>query len=224
MCLSIGSNNAENRKEMKDIQVSIQNLGSVLRQDLATFKEEMGIRFEAINRRMEAQGRDIADIQERVVETEEWNAEQKGILASSIKQQCRLREKETVLEGRSRRNNIRVCPEGTEDLLPKFIERLICEKLKFGEDASLQIQHAYRAFAPKNAPDKNPRAIIVNFLQYQTMDDILKKAWQTKIEIFLLGFLLFLYGSESYVSNLLSYFVCMKDEDRSYASYESRIT
>lgn len=56
---------------MKDIQVSIQNLGSVLRQELATFKEEMGNRFEAINRRMEAQGRDIADIQERVVETEE---------------------------------------------------------------------------------------------------------------------------------------------------------
>lgn len=57
------------------------------------------------------------------------------------------------------------------------------EELKIGEDVSLQIQHAHRALAPKPAQNKNPRAIIVNFLQYQQKEDILKKAWQTKIEI-----------------------------------------
>lgn len=182
----IVTNSEENRKEMKDIRESIQNLGSMLRQELATFNEEMGNRFEAIDRRMETQGRDIVDIQERVVETEEWNADLREILASSLKQQKRLQEKVTDLEGRSRRNNIRVwgVPEGTEkDSTPEFIERLIREELKLDEDASLQIQRAHRALAQRPAPDKNPRAIIVNFLQYQTKEDILKKAWQTKIEI-----------------------------------------
>ncbi|KAJ7991287.1 hypothetical protein DPEC_G00295770 [Dallia pectoralis] len=140
----IGINSKENRKEMKDTRESIQNLGSMLRQELATFKEEMGNRLETIDRRMEAQGRDIADVQERVAETEEWNADLKEVLVSSLKQQRRLQEKVTDLEGRSRRNNIRVwgVPEGTEkESVPKFIERLIREELKLGEEASLQIQH-----------------------------------------------------------------------------------
>ena len=182
----IGSNSEENRKEMKDIRESIQNLGSMLSLELATFKVEMNNRFEAFDRGIEAQGRDIIDIQERVVENEEWNAELKGILASSLKQQRRLQEKVTDLEGRSRRNNIRVrgVPEGTEkDSVPEFIEKLIHGKLKFGEDPDLQIQRAHRALAPKPASNKNPRAIIVNFLQYQMKDDILRKAWQTKIAI-----------------------------------------
>ncbi|CAK6959305.1 hypothetical protein NFI96_004927, partial [Scomber scombrus] len=38
----IVTNSEENRKEMKDIRESIQNLGSILRQELATFNEEMG--------------------------------------------------------------------------------------------------------------------------------------------------------------------------------------
>ncbi|XP_060776837.1 mediator of RNA polymerase II transcription subunit 1-like [Neoarius graeffei] len=147
----IGTNSEENRKDMKDIQESIQNLGSTWRQELATFKEEMGNGFEAIDRRTEAQGRDIADMQERVVETEEWNADLKGILAASFKHQRRLQEKVTDLEGRSRRNNIRVwgVPEGAEkDSASEFIELLIHEELKLGEDASLQI-HLKKTYLSK---------------------------------------------------------------------------
>ena len=182
----IGTNNEENRKEMKDIRESIQNVGSMLRQELATSNKEMGNRFEAIDKGMEAQGRDMADMQERVAETEEWNADLKGILPSSLKQQRRLQEKVTGLEGRSRRNNLRVWGvlEGAEkDSVPEFIERMIREELKHEEGASLQIQRAHRALAPRPAPDKNPRVIIVNFLEYQIKEDILKNAWQTKIEI-----------------------------------------
>ena len=85
----------------------------------------------------------------------------KGILASSLKQQRRLQEKVTNLEGRSRRNNIRVwgVPEGAEkDSAPEFIERMIVRKVELGEGASLQIQRAHTALAPRPAPDKNPRA------------------------------------------------------------------
>ena len=182
----IGSNSEENRKEMKDIQESIQNLGSMLRQELATFKDEIGKRFETIDTVMEAQGRDIKDLQDRVVETEEWNADLKEILDSSLKQQRKLQEKVTDLEWRSRRNNIRVwgVPEGTEkDSTHEFIERLLREHLKITEDVNLQIQRAHRVMAPRSARNKNPRAIIVNFLQFQQKEDILKKAWLTKIEI-----------------------------------------
>ncbi|KAI4891045.1 hypothetical protein NFI96_008640 [Prochilodus magdalenae] len=182
----IGSNSEENRKEMKDIQESIQNLGSMLRQELATFKDEIGKRFETIDTVMEAQGRDIKDLQDRVVETEEWNADLKEILASSLKQQRKIQEKVTDLEWRSRRNNIRVwgVPEGTEkDSTHEFIERLLREHLKITEDVNLQIQRAHRVMAPRSARNKNPRAIIVNFLKFQQKEDILKKAWLTKIEI-----------------------------------------
>ena len=74
----IGSNSEENSKEMKDIRESIQNLGSMLSLELATFKVEMNNRFEAFDRGIEAQGRDIIDIQERVVENEERERRAEG--------------------------------------------------------------------------------------------------------------------------------------------------
>ncbi|KAG7453472.1 hypothetical protein JOB18_047069 [Solea senegalensis] len=59
----------------------------------------------------------------------------------------------------------------------------VSKQIGTNSDASLQIQRAHRVLAPKPAPDKNPRAIIVNFMQYRIKDDIFKKAWQTKIVI-----------------------------------------
>lgn len=182
----IGSNSEENRKEMKDIRESIQNMGSMLRREFATFKEEIGKRFETVDKVMESQGRDVKDLQDRVVETEEWNSNLKMIIISSLKQQRKLQEKVTDLEWRSRRNNMRIwgVPEGTEeDSVHGFIESFLREHLKITEDVKLQIQRAHRVMASRSAPNKNPRAIIVNFLEFQQKEDILKKAWQTKIEI-----------------------------------------
>lgn len=179
-------NREENRKEMKDIRESIQNIGGMVRQELATFKEEIGKQFEAIDMGMEAQGKDIKDLQDRVMETEEWNTDMREILASSLKQQRKLQEKVTDLEWRSRRNNIRIwgVAEGAEkESTLMFVESLLREKLNITEDISLQIQRAHRVNASKSAQNKNPRAIIVNFLQLQQKEDILNRAWKTKIEI-----------------------------------------
>ncbi|KAL0194679.1 hypothetical protein M9458_008251 [Cirrhinus mrigala] len=76
-----------------------------------------------------------------------------------------MQGKITDLEGRSRRNNIRIysIKEGAEGAsMFKFINGLLKTKLSLNDDLDLQIQRAHR---------------LVNFLQYITKDLVLCTAW-----------------------------------------------
>lgn len=91
-------------------------------------------------------------------------------------------EKLTDLESRSRRNNLRIfgVPEETEKgSVSQFVEELIQREVNIENDC--QIQRAHRALAPKPKADQPPRAIVVNFLQYNTKEKVLKRAWEKKI-------------------------------------------
>ena len=98
----------------------------------------------------------------------------------------RLREKVTDLEGRSRRNNIRIfgVMEGTEGTsVAKYMEHLLKTELELPEGTNLQIQRAHRALAPKPGPGAAPRSIVANFLQFEMKETVLKKAWQKKMQV-----------------------------------------
>lgn len=93
-----------------------------------------------------------------------------------------MTEKLTDLESRSRRNNLRIfgVPEETEKgSVTQFVEEIIRSKLDIETDC--QIQRAHRALAPKPKTDQPPRAIVVNFLQYNTKEKVLRRAWEKKI-------------------------------------------
>lgn len=97
-----------------------------------------------------------------------------------------MQEKIIDLEGRSRRNNIRIfgLPEDTEgNSVIKYVEQLLKTELQLPEEMTLQIQRAHRALAQKPGPNTTPRSIVVNFLQFETKEMILTKAWQKKIQV-----------------------------------------
>lgn len=48
---------------------------------------------------------------------------------------------------------------------------------------SLQIQHAHRSLAQKLAPEATPRSIVINFLQFDIRETVLKLAWNNKVHI-----------------------------------------
>ena len=78
-----------------------------------------------------------------------------------------LQEKMTDLEGRSRRNNIRIfgIPEGTEEnSTSKYLERILTTKLEFPRDTPLQIQRAHRALAQKPPPNAPPTAMVATVI------------------------------------------------------------
>lgn len=94
-----------------------------------------------------------------------------------------MQEKIIDLEGRSMRNNIRIfgLPEDTEgNSVIKYVEQLLKTELQLPEEMTLQIQRAHRALAQKPGPNTTSRSIVVNFLQFETKEMILTKAWQKK--------------------------------------------
>ncbi|KAF3854205.1 hypothetical protein F7725_022260 [Dissostichus mawsoni] len=111
------------RSGLEAISKEIRNLKTEMKKDLTTLKEqvtedvkseindlkrEMYQQLSANTKTLQAQGSRIAEAEGRIAETETWNMEVKDALCKSLKQQQMLQDKLTDIEGRSRRNNIRI--------------------------------------------------------------------------------------------------------------------
>lgn len=185
------------RAGLNAISKQIQEFRSELKAELGTFKDELKTQMEReleefkedINKKIVATTQEIKEQNakaeatlSRVEEMECWSTETDGLLHDFIQEHKRMTEKLTDLESRSRRNNLRIfgVPEETEKgSVTQFVEEIIRSKLDIETDC--QIQRAHRALAPKPKTDQPPRAIMVNFLQYNTKEKVLRRAWEKKI-------------------------------------------
>ncbi|RXN27999.1 putative transposase element L1Md-A101/L1Md-A102/L1Md-A2 [Labeo rohita] len=100
-----------------------------------------------------------------------------------LKLHIEMDAKLTDLEGRSRRENIRIhgVKEGSEDDAPSmvgFVERLLRHKLELPESAEVRVERVHRALVPKPPPNAAPRSIVAKMASYRTKEEILKLAWQ----------------------------------------------
>ena len=98
-----------------------------------------------------------------------------------------LQTKLLDLQARSMRNNLRVfnCPESATDgkSVVEFLEELFAAKLDLPEGTQLNIMRAHRSLGPRPGTDAPPRSIVANFLQWDVKEMVLRKAWQSNIEI-----------------------------------------
>ncbi|XP_054872349.1 LINE-1 retrotransposable element ORF1 protein isoform X2 [Amphiprion ocellaris] len=174
-------------KEILDFKRDIkQDLGEFkedvtkkIQDDLKEFKDEM-------LQKLEKQNANIDEAQTRIADLEAACIGMKDTLLSTIKQNMEMRNKLVDLEGRGRRNNLRIygVPEGKEGKsVQDFVSELLKTHIKLPEGVQLQIQRAHRALISKPAATATPRSIIVNFLQFQVKEMVLRMAWQTKIEL-----------------------------------------
>uniref|UniRef100_A0A3Q2XDV2 L1 transposable element RRM domain-containing protein n=1 Tax=Hippocampus comes TaxID=109280 RepID=A0A3Q2XDV2_HIPCM len=150
-----------------------------MKQGLENLREET-------NRKLESVNAGIRTLEERADEVEEWSTEVQEILTVSLEHQRKLQQKVADLEGRSRRNNIRIwgLKEGVEgDSTTDYVDKLIHKELGISEDIQLEIQRAHRALAPKAQLNKPPRAMIVNFLRFNIKENVLKTAWRTPLQV-----------------------------------------
>ncbi|KAK1896470.1 LINE-1 retrotransposable element ORF1 protein [Dissostichus eleginoides] len=189
------------RSGLEAISKEIRDLKTEMKKDLTTLKEqvtedvkseindlkrEMYQQLSANTKTLQAQGSRIAEAEGRIAETETWNMEVKDALCKSLKQQQMLQDKLTDIEGRSRRNNIRIfgIPEDKEgDSAPKYLHQLLTTELSLPPNVNLQIQRAHRALAQKPNINSPPRSMIVHFLEFTVKEMVLKKAWQKKIVV-----------------------------------------
>lgn len=179
-------------KDIKDLKQELRHELIILKDELKKeMKEEMTTLQQDVERRLaenmnelQTQKANLAEAHERIAELEEWKTDAGELMVELLDQANQIQEKVTDLEGRSRRNNIRIfgLPEDTEESsTSKYVEQLLKTKLQLSEDEELHIQQAHRALAPKPNANAAPRSIIVNFLKFETKEMILKKAWKTKI-------------------------------------------
>ena len=94
-----------------------------------------------------------------------------------------MQDKLADLEARSSRNNIQIfgLPEDIEgSAITVYLDRLLKKELELPEGTSLQIQRVYRALTLKLGLGGAPRAVVVNFLRFETKEMVLQKVWQKK--------------------------------------------
>lgn len=182
-------------KAIQNLSKDIQNMYREFKQDLTDFKNDIKQEFNNFrtetNQKVQSVASDVCnhgirltEVEQRVEETETANTELRDALLDSLKQQKLLQDKVTDLEGRSRRNNIRIygIKEGTEGTsMLAFIDNFLKTELALDSTADLQIQRAHRSIGPKPQDEAVSRSILVNFQRYDTKDKILKKAWSKKI-------------------------------------------
>jgi len=183
------SNISKNIRDFKDdIHSAIFDLKEDVKKDfkeeLATLKQELDQKLTQVGTTLQVHDQAITEAEERISDMETGSAVTKEALLSLLREQRRLREKVTDLESRSRRNNIRVygVPEDSEgDSMIKFVENLLTTELALPDGMSLQIQRAHRALTQKPGPGATPRSIVINFLQFDIKETVLKLAWKKKV-------------------------------------------
>ena len=185
------------RNTMEGISKQIQALQTDLKADLRAFKDDITTqvkrevselradidqKFATVSTDIQQQSERINANQARTEEVEAWSAEANTVFLELLREQRRMIEKLDDLESRSRRNNLRIygIPEDTEKGVQTidFVKEWLSTELSIPTD--LQIQRAHRALTAKPKPDKAPRSVIVNFLQYSTKELVLSKAWEKK--------------------------------------------
>lgn len=183
----------ELRAGLTAIKDEIKELRSEFHSDLATFEGEIKGEISAMRaeidrkcsenqKELQVQAASMEEAQTRIAELEEWQADSGTLMWEMSERTRRLQEKLTDLEGRSRRNNLRIygVPEDAEkdsESLNKYVEHLLTTELGLPEGTELHIQRCHRALVKKPGPDATPRSIVTNFLQYDTKEMILQKVW-----------------------------------------------
>ena len=165
------------RAGLAAISNDIRELKQDLRHQLSTFKDELkkevkeeinNLRQELYNKltenqnELQTQKSCVSEAETRIAELEEWQSVANGALLGMSDHTRQMQDRLTDLEGRTRRNNIRIfgVPEDAEgSSAGKYLERLLSIELELSDGPPLQIQSAHRALGQKPPPSAPPRSI-----------------------------------------------------------------
>lgn len=127
----------------------------------------------------------MEETEERIDAAETRIQSSEEVLAELVKLQAQTEAKLMDLEGRSRRENVRLygVKEGAEEAtatMTTFVEDLLIKGLELPSSTALNIERAHRALTTKPPAEAPPRSIVVKFSSFRMKEEVLKKAWQRK--------------------------------------------
>ncbi|KAI2643888.1 putative transposase element L1Md-A101/L1Md-A102/L1Md-A2 [Labeo rohita] len=165
-------------------QANNASLDLILR-ELREFRKDNDAQLRGIREDINKTNTRVEEAEERIKDAETRIQTNEEAVTEMLKLHIEMDAKLTDLEGRSRRENIRIhgVKEGSEDDAPSmvdFVERLLRHKLELPESAEVRVERAHRALVPKPPPNAAPRSIVAKMASYRTKEEILKLAWQKR--------------------------------------------
>lgn len=175
-----------------ELKTDLQDFRSAFHEDMKRqmdeFTKEVHLKLQESAKRVDHAEARMKQIEDNMAETERWDIGVKDALIQLMQNQHKLHEKVTEMEGRARRNNIRIYgvaedSEGTSMIA--FIEDLIKREFgnDLGQDYNLCIERAHRALGLKPPATAPPRSIVVYFLRFTVKEAVLRAAWKRPIHI-----------------------------------------
>lgn len=177
----------EMKKELSQVRLSLLDDMKAHMDKLTTeINQKVKVATDMIE---EVAGR-LGGVEESMAGREEWDNVVGDTLIQLLNNQKSLQAKISDLEGRSRRNNIRIygIPENAEGTsMVCFVENLIQSEL--GDimiscaDKSLGIERAHRSLGPQPPPGAPPRSTVVRFSRFIVKEKVLQAAWKKNIRV-----------------------------------------
>uniref|UniRef100_A0A3B5Q2F2 L1 transposable element RRM domain-containing protein n=1 Tax=Xiphophorus maculatus TaxID=8083 RepID=A0A3B5Q2F2_XIPMA len=178
---------SEMKKELAQVRTSLKEEIKVLLNELTN---EINQRVSAAINKTEEMGKRLGEMEKSMAEKERWDIGVRDAIVQLLNDQKLLREKITDLEGRSRRNNLRVygIPENAEGTsMQRYMENMLKtelgDSLDLGSEKNLGIERAHRALGAQPPAGAPPRSTVVRFLKFNVKEQILRAAWKRPIYI-----------------------------------------
>lgn len=143
---------AELKKDLSDFRTCFMEDTDTEKKQMDEFVSEVDRKIQEVTGQIEGAVERMGQMEENMLGIERWDIGVKDTLTQLLTKQRALQEKVTDLEGRSRRNNIRIygIPEDAEGTSAvTFMENFIKTELGSETGRGLGIERAHRALAPK---------------------------------------------------------------------------
>lgn len=178
---------AEMKKELSLVRTSLKE---DMKAQMSELTHEINQQVTAATSRIEEVGKRLEEMERNMVGKEKWDIGVRDAIVQLLDNQRQLQEKVTDLEGRSRRNNIRIygIPENIEGTsMLRYVESMMISELgdgvDLGSEKNLGIERAHRALGVQPPPGAPPRSTVVRFLKFNIKEQILRAAWKKPVYI-----------------------------------------
>ena len=160
------------------------------REEIRSFREEVNGQLETLSVSMTEIRQSVSGLKNRMDAVENRTGENENGCALNQRLISYLLQREKQLETRceqlecaSRRNSIRIfgIPEDAESgNVVKWGEKFIKEILQLPAETELRLERMHRSLVRKPDATAPPRSFIAKFLDFNTKEDVLMRAWKTK--------------------------------------------
>ncbi|KAK7879618.1 hypothetical protein WMY93_033674 [Mugilogobius chulae] len=147
-------------KDLSDFREMIKN---DIKSQLDELSTNIDQKLQAAASQIEEATRRLEEVEKNAAGAEKFDLAVRDVLLELLSNQRDLQSKMSDLEGRSRRNNVRIygVPENAEGTsMPRFVENLLMtelgENLDIQRGAELGIERAHRALGPQPPPGAPP--------------------------------------------------------------------